>query len=310
MLGARAYGMGGAQVALAQDVHSSWTNPAGHAYSPSLGFGLVKPLLQDVEGIDMNALAANAPIQHVGTVSGSWLVIGADLEEGNGETYRTRDYSEQTWSLGLSRVLAENLGFLKQPAVGVNLNRHVIDVGEAGNAAGTGLDLGFQTGFGPGFRLGLVASALGTDMAGAKVEPEYKMGLAWAGQGEIHGFALEVDAQTKTGVGYSSGVDALDRNWRALGGLEYSLTFGRFAMAFRGGANAWLLDELARKEYTAGAGMRWDGFQIDYAWGMSDQEISLGTVHRIGLSYRLGGGAKSEGREDRVPRAAGSKTSK
>lgn len=287
MLGARGYGMGGAYVALSQDVNSSWFNPAGMAHVSGLSLANTTPVLQDVENVSLNGLAAAAPISGVGTVSGSWLLTGATLEQGTGSSYLTRDYSEQTWSLGLSRILAPKLGFLQAPSLGVNLNRHVIDIGDAGNAAGTGLDLGFQTGLGAGFQFGFVARALATDMAGEKVDPEYRYGLGWNRQFGMHGLAFEVDAQSKANVGYESGVDVVDQNWRVLTGLEYVLTVNKFVMGVRGGMNRWLLDELARQEMTLGASLGFAGLQLDYAYGINDQDISLGTSHRIGIVLSL-----------------------
>jgi hypothetical protein len=76
--------------------------------------------------------------------------------------------------------------------------------------------------------------------------------------------------------------------WKAFGGLEYALLYEDFEVAIRGGGNVAQISTLDTYTFSAGAGFRWLGYALQYAFmGETDRTIALGYGHRISLILEL-----------------------
>ncbi len=199
-LGARPQGMGGAFVALVDDVNAVYWNPAGLTQMRTFeaAFMHVSPFSIGEATIDFSSLAV--PMSQTGALGVSWIHQGAELEEGRGATYKKSNMSENTFVLSLARRLTPDM------SLGVNVKRLRID-SEIGGGGGFGYDLGllyrvhniafeklpFQT-----FSFGLMFRNLFTDLKDESVPATLRMGVATkVYNGRV---ALAVDMEKKKEV--------------------------------------------------------------------------------------------------------------
>lgn len=290
-MGSRGFGMGGAYAAVADDASSTYWNPAGLARVGSLTLSETNWMLQDVSDVNVNYFAGAIPISNVGTVAGAWLMQYAGLEQGEPGTalHSRSDWYEHHFSLAAARELWEKLWIFEKTGVGFSLNRYVLNSGSL-NGAGTGFDLGFQSGLPYGLRLALVARSLGADMMGEKVEPEYRMGLAYIwSKAERHRIAVDLDLATKDGVEYEKAEDGVSTNLKGFFGGEYLFRQEEWSCAARGGLNSSFFNSRDALAWTLGAGVGYRGFMLDYAFQRySEAALSLGQSHRVTIEIRLG----------------------
>jgi hypothetical protein len=292
-MGARALGMGGAFVAIADDATATYWNPAGLGRLNSITFSETNWILAEVEGVNVNYLNAVFPLKGIGTIAGGWLFQHGLLEQGREHTeeYRKTSWNESSFSLAAGRELWDKLWIFEHTSVGFSLNRHLISA-ERDNGAGVGFDLGFYTAFPFGISWAVVARSVATDMMGDKISPEYKTGLGYTFALPMHRVTLAADIASKEGVEYEKDVTAadvfLDANYKWFGGLEYCFLYQDWKVGIRGGANSLLISERGNTVITAGGGFGYSGINLDYAWQTNTQtDKSLGMTHRITLEVQL-----------------------
>ncbi|MBF0431648.1 MAG: hypothetical protein HQK83_10235 [Fibrobacteria bacterium] len=291
-MGARAFGMGGAFVAIANDATTTYWNPAGLAQINDITFSETNWLLTDVEGVNVNYLDAVFPIKGIGTIAGGWLLQHALLEEKNGGEVRENTWNESSFSLAAGRELWNKLWIFERTSVGFSLNRHVITTSTDANGAGLGFDLGLWTAFPYGISLAMVARSIATDMMGDKISPEYKVGLGYTFIHPMHRVTVAADVASKQDVEYEEGVQGADvflgSNYKWFGGLEYCFMYQDWWVGLRGGANRMFVSERGNTVITAGGGFGYGGMDLNYAWQTNtEDEFSLGMTHRISFELRL-----------------------
>ena len=290
-MGARAFGMGGAFAAIADDATAAYWNPAGLSQLEYITFSETNWLLAEVEKVNVNYFNAVFPLSGVGTVAGGWLLQHARLEEGYGETYRETDWNEHAFSLTAGRRLWEKLWVFERTSVGFSLNRHLISAGAA-QGAGIGFDVGILTGFPYGFSLGLVARSIATDMMGDKIEPEYRLGLGYVFSHGLHRVTVALDMLTKADVEYESDVTGVDDSWgtnhKGFGGLEYRFSYAELSVAARLGGNMLINSDRENIVMTGGLGLGFSGVEASYAYQMNtENDLSTGMTHRVTLEVQL-----------------------
>jgi len=179
-LGARPQGMGGAFVAMVDDVNAVYWNPAGLTQMRTFeaAFMHVNPFSIGEASIDFSSLAV--PWSKNMALGISWIHQGAELEEGRGQSYKKSDMSENTFVLSLAREFNSNL------SLGVNIKRLKIDSG-IGGGGGFGYDLGglytiqnLMFNFIPlnTFSFGVMVRNTFTDLKDETVPTTLRMGIA------------------------------------------------------------------------------------------------------------------------------------
>ncbi len=290
MIGSRGYGMGGAYVAITNDASSAYWNPAGLSHLSDITIMESNWILQDIEGLNINYASVAIPIKNVGTVSGSWLLTHATLEEGWDYTTSapksSESANEHAFSLSIGRQLWDKLLIFEKTSLGFSINRHTFKT-DAGDGAGFGFDVGFQTRFPYGISLGFTARALGADVMGYKIDPELRFGIGYEVViKKMHKIVVAVDGTYKMNRDYKdkTTLEPAKNNMKGYGGLEYSLLLKSIEVSLRGGTNGMINNTLGNYGYMAGFGMKFSGISIQYAFkGDTDPEVALGYGHRLSL---------------------------
>jgi hypothetical protein len=290
-MGARAFAMGGAFAAIADDATAAYWNPAGLSQLQYITFSETNWLLAEVDNVNVNYFNAVFPLSGIGTIAGGWLLQHAQLEEGHGETYRETGYNEHAFSLTAGRRLWEKLWIFEKTSVGFSLNRHLISAG-GDNGAGVGFDVGVLTCFPFGFRLGLVARSIATDMMGDKIEPEYRLGLGYVFSHPRHRVTVAVDLLTKADVEYEADVKGVEDTWgtnhKGFGGLEYCFLHEELSVALRLGGNMLANSDRENIVLAGGLGVGFSGVEASYAYQMNtENDLSIGMTHRVTLELQL-----------------------
>jgi len=277
-IGPRAIGMGEAQVGLADDVYSTYWNPAGLAQLsvPEAGF-MYSQYLQD---ISEQYLAYAHPTESAGTFAGSLNYLGVGKFDGYdaaGQPAGSVDANDLALAASYAHTLWSDPRMGAQLAAGGSgkFIREKLDTVSAGAyAADAGLLFkpGLKWGdLWSGWSVGVTARNLGTSM---KYDSEsfalprsLDAGVAWSGR-------LWEELATFTADGRQPN--------------DGPRTYGF-------GAELWTLKTFVlRAGYTdrsdlgngfrVGAGIRFRTLQIDYAYAGGGD---LGTIQRIGLTLRL-----------------------
>jgi hypothetical protein len=287
MIGARGFGMGGAYVALATDASASYWNPAGLGSLSGITLMESNWILPDIEGLNVNYAALAVPVKYLGTISVSWLYLYASLEQLdiNGDI-ETNKAGEHAFSLSWGRRLWEKLLIFQNTSIGLTINRYAF-LTEVEDAAGLGFDIGARTEFPYGFSLGVTGRTLGAEVMGARIDPELRFGLAWSKVlADMHRPSVTVDGSYKRNRDYAElgSLEPAGNNMRVYAGLEYALLISDFEVALRGGFNAPLHSTLESYGFAFGAGFRFLGYELQYAFkGDTKAEAALGYSHRIDL---------------------------
>jgi hypothetical protein len=264
--GARALGMGGAAVALVDDVTATVWNPAGLSRLGIYGtqFGSMTSFLTHERSLNYLAFA-----QHMEGVGGVGIAVQhyalEQIEAFDAQGNSGGFFSDQELALGLSfgGLLDYRLRY------GLTLRGLWQGLAEA-RAFGYGGDLGFQyqPSLASDFRVGLnlqnpIGSLTWDSGRQDPVAPNLKLGLAdKVLEGRV---AIAADLDVPLG---------------AQGELSTHL-----------GAELWLIQGLAaraglnRRDITAGATWAHEFYQIDYAWSLPQNQ--LGDSHQLSLILRF-----------------------
>jgi hypothetical protein len=288
MIGTRGYAMGGAFVAIADDPSAAYWNPAGLSQVENMSLMETNWILQDITGLNINYLSFAMPVKFVGTVSGSWLLEYARLEEGR-EASKSSS-GEHMFSLSIGRKLWEKLGLLECTSLGFSINRYTF-VTSAGNGAGLGFDIGLLTGFPYGFRLGVTGRSLGADVMGEKIDPELRFGIGYSGIiKNLHRVTVDIDGTYKMNRDYLSEteLEPAKNNLKGHLGIEYAIIFDDLEIAVQAGGNGLHYSTLDSYGFSAGIGVKYLGYCVQYAFrGDSDPDVTLGYGHRLSLILEL-----------------------
>ncbi|MEW6096360.1 MAG: PorV/PorQ family protein [bacterium] len=268
-LGARPQGMGGAFVAMVDDVNAVYWNPAGltQIRTVEAAFMHVTPFNIGEVSIDFSSLAL--PMNQNTAFGISWIHQGAELEEGRGQTHKKSDMSENTFVLSLAREFTPNL------SLGVNIKRLKID-SEIGGGGGFGYDLGvlyttqyFMFDVLPlnTFSLGVMLRNTFTDMKDESVPTTLRMGIAAKIYQSRVGLALDMEKKKE--------VNEEKNSYQFHFGGEGAITRN---VLFRVGNDDG--------DWTYGVGFLLYNWELDYAF-YRIKEYDLDYSHRISATLKF-----------------------
>jgi hypothetical protein len=261
--GARADGMGQAFCAVADDINTLSFNPAGlgNLRLPEVSFSQY----QFVSDISFNFAGAAVPLGGFGTLGLGYLGLGTSPFNStlNPSAVSGTD-SESALMLGWG----DGWGIFQAGLTGKYIMRNV------GSVSGTGLaaDLGIRLRPVNGLSLGLAVLDLGPDVTLTQQEAlptNVRLGVAWrALELPEHSVDLAFDGEIPLMTSLQP---------RYGGGLEY---WFQDAFALRAG----YLVNTDEEGFTAGAGVRFAGIELDYAYQPFNQ---LGSTSRFSGTYRF-----------------------
>jgi len=267
-VGARAAGMGEAYVAVAQDPTATYWNPAGiantlgdevHASHNEWISDVRYEYVSAVHGMKGHALAVHLGLLHMGELE------GRDTSGNFTGSFRAYDV---TAGISYARRV------LRSVEVGAT-GKLLFEKIDTENATGFAGDLGVR------YRTpvrGLTAAATLTNLGPEMkfVEDSFllpvngRIGVAYRTRRLLQGLVLAADARFPN-----------DSNAKAHFGLEL-LPHEMFAL--RTGYKTGYDEE----GFSAGFGVTYREYEIDYAYAPFSNESELGDVHRISLDWRLG----------------------
>jgi len=254
-VGARAYGLGNAYVALTGDATAGFFNPAGLTRICKWGFSSM--LSADMSSDRQFNYLALAGSFKWGSVGASWINAGIkDVDLVQGGVQSTEDYMDNYFLLSYANMT-------KKFRWGGSL---VIANNKVAEATGVGGDLGVQFDFDKQAVFGLMAQSLGLKVGDDHVPYNLRLGVVVMPE-VLQGFTFPVEIQ-KT--------QHRDQIKFRLGG-EYMYNFdgSDYGVALRGG-----VDDGA---FSIGAGLRFRQFSVDYAY-VTEQQDFLGENHRFSLT--------------------------
>jgi len=263
--GARPVGMGGAFAAIADDASAVSWNPGGLGQLESFS-GVA---MYESGGPDMgySYVALAAPVGNG--------VAGASVAMVNYGTYDVRDaFGVKSFTDNLTDVAATFSLGLRNPAWLGEASWSGLSLEVVNEAVGrplVGASVGALVAFKSQLSLGLAVQHLGPKVDGFGLPSVAKVGAAYGGWKQLR---LSAD------LAYPL---VTQQVWAA-GGVEYSL---HPAIALRGGYK-WQSQAQGFSGLvglTAGAGVRYEGFGIDYAYQPFGE---LATSHRVALVYGVG----------------------
>jgi len=283
-VGARALGMGSAYVAVADGVTAGYWNPAGVADAESRAVQFMhSETFGDVVNYDTGAYVH--PLTEGAAVALTFVRLAVDdipftdFEEDEDRIYY--DLARISWESDSESALFMTYGKRVSPdlRLGASLKLVRKSIGEY-SCYGLGFDLGAKYDIGSGITLGAnVQDATTTYLAWdtkekERIWPTAKIGLAWTR--DIASLGGRVIAAADADVRF-------EKRWMAdeyhIGDVTADTHYGlefvyHDAVAVRAG--------LAMGELTAGAGIGFSGFVIDYAYGRHEY---LDSSHRVSASY-------------------------
>jgi len=253
-VGARAWGMGNAYVAVADDATAIFFNPAGLNQIAKWGFA---SMLSADMAIDRKhnyvALAGNF---NFGAIGGSWMNSGID-DVPNTETETPFDYAQNVFTLSYANMTAEFRW-------GVNFVIVNHDLDGISNT-GVGGDLGFQWDFHKEATLGFVGQHFGITVGEDHVPANYRLGIA-VHPDIIEGFLFPFEVQKTQHRGHIA--------FRIGGEYAYDFDNTDYGTAIRAG-----VDDGA---FCVGAGLRFKQFMLDYAY-ITEKQDFLDENHKFSL---------------------------
>ncbi|MDD5687362.1 MAG: PorV/PorQ family protein [Elusimicrobia bacterium] len=276
-IGAKQEGMGGAQVAVAEDVNSVYWNPAGLGSVSATELSFMH--LSYFEGISYEYLAIGHPINESSTIGLQIMYLNY------GSMDKTLENSaggyDAVGSVGSfeAKDIGGAISYGKQVDETINVGGSLKMVSQkidTNSASGFGLDLGVE--YVPvkgGLQLGLAVQNLG-----GKVDSNSLPGNIKAGLGKkLSAFEGENNLTMAADVNYELDTATTKENI----GLELMVAE---MVAIRAGYKIGYDEE----SYTLGGGFKMSGasstFNIDYAFVPTKD---LGDTHRVSLGIRFGG---------------------
>lgn len=253
-VGARAWGMGNAYVAIAGDATSAFFNPAGLNKIEKWGFATMMSVDMAVDRKhNYLALAGNFDF---GAVGFSWMNTGID-DVPNTKTGGAFDYAQNVFTFSYANM-ACNFRW------GVNFLIVNHDLDGISNT-GVGGDLGFQWDFHKEATLGFVGQHFGITVGEDHIPANYRLGIG-IHPNILEGFTFPFEIQKTQHRG--------DVAFRLGGEYTYAFENEDYGTAIRAG-----VDDGA---FTVGAGLRFKQFMLDYAY-VTEKEDFLNENHKFSL---------------------------
>ncbi len=264
-IGARPQGMGGAFVAMVDDVNAVYWNPAGLTQMKTFeaAFMHVAPFSIGEASIDFSSFAI--PTSQTGAFGISWIHQGAELEEGRGQTYKKSDMNENTFVLSLARKFTPDM------SLGLNIKRLKID-SDVGGGGGFGYDLGLLYNtqdliFNNPLSFGVMLRNTFTDLKDEDVPTTLRMGVATKVYNNQISLAADMEKKKE--------VNKEGNSYQFHFGGEYALTRN---VLFRLGNDDG--------DWTYGAGFLLYNWELDYAF-YRIKEYNLDYSHRISATLKF-----------------------
>ncbi len=319
-VGARALGMGSAFVALADDATAVYWNPAGLVFA-SQRQAWAEHAEQFGDLVNHDFLAFEQPLAATGGGHSQTIAFGfvrssvddiairnkdpedlipdVEFEDVNGNGHWDFDPDDPT---GSERLFIENIPvYMDSEAEMAFLFAYGRELGSKLAIGGTAKiirqSLPGNSSFGIGADLGIIYSPIPTLSAGLKVSDVTTTLLAWdSGRRETIAPAVTIGAQYTRAfeplrgvVTVAGDMDMSFDNRKTASGVSFGETV--LGADFHGGLEYWYERTLALRfggmtnAITGGAGFRYQGFGIDYAF-VGDHP-AFDSSHRIGGSYRF-----------------------
>ncbi|MDD5688237.1 MAG: PorV/PorQ family protein [Elusimicrobia bacterium] len=275
-IGAKQEGMGGAQVAVAEDVNSVYWNPAGLGSVSATELSFMH--LSLYEGINYEYLAIGHPVNESSTIGLQIMYLNygsmdKTLEDVNG----AYDAVGSVGTFG-AKDIGGAISYGKQVDDTINVGGSLKMVNQkidTNNASGFGLDLGVE--YVPvkgGIQLGLAIQNIGGKVGSSSMPSNIKAGLGK----KLSAFEGENNLTVAADVNYRLDNTGIKENI----GMELMIAE---MIGIRAGYKIGYDEET----YTLGGGFKINGesstFNIDYAFVPTKD---LGDTHRISLGIRFG----------------------
>ncbi|MBI5836245.1 MAG: hypothetical protein HZB25_03265 [Candidatus Eisenbacteria bacterium] len=257
---ARALGMGGAYVGLANDAAAGYWNPAG-LYM--MGEGATSLSSMYTTGLSNDRFQNYIAVAHrfqSFSLGVTWLNSGIrDVQGWDGQGNSTSNFGEFDNIVGLSVGVGTDraaFGFtLKGYFQGLNSQQR----------NGVGLDAGVQFKVSDMLTLGGVLQDMGGKVGGDRLPVNLRIGAGLYPMERLR-FAMDVERTENSATVLH-------------GGGEYGVKFGDDAMAFlRAGVND--------SKFNAGLGVKVSKLQADYAF-TGEKESGFGNAHRVSLNVHF-----------------------
>ncbi|MFA6435003.1 MAG: PorV/PorQ family protein [Elusimicrobiales bacterium] len=272
-VGARPSGMGEAFAGVAGDVNAVYWNPAGLAALERRELSLTHALW--FSEITYSNLACARPA--LGGVAGAAFNVlnsgGIRKADNTGARLSEKyDMADLMGALSYARqwgglALGANLKFISSRIEEETAHSYAADLGA--------LYGGFRP-WGRKLLVGLSAQNLGARAGYVAEKSPLPVILRAGGSLELFEGLLVV-----------SDLNYLEKGLNLHVGAEYARAFGALVTAVRGGYKDDTVKELgALSGLTAGLGVKWSDYQLDYAW---NSFAELGVTHRISLGIKFGG---------------------
>ncbi|MBU1318457.1 MAG: PorV/PorQ family protein [candidate division Zixibacteria bacterium] len=260
-VGARALGMGGAYVAVADDATAGYWNPAGLSHVGKFSFS---SMIAANMGVDRkyNYLSIAGGGFRFGTIGFSWLNAGtSDIASYTSNGVREADFNanDHAFLFSWGNNMATDL------ALGVTA-KVVYQKIDDYTKTGVGFDVGVLYNISSTAQLGITAADLGTKV-GDYVPMTFRVGAVVF---PTTGFTIPIEIEK---VQHRSEI-------KLRAGAEYATQFGtNYWGAVRGGVNDG--------DFTIGAGLKIAGrYSIDYAY-ITEASDAFGENHRISLTVDI-----------------------
>ena len=272
-VGARPSGMGEVFAGVADDVNAVYWNPAGLAVLKRPELSMTHAVW--LENITYSNIAYSQPALG-GSVGAAFNILNTgDIQKADNTGLRLAEDYTMSDMMGLVSYARnwENL------ALGANL-KYISSQLEDESAHSYAADIGaLYSGFRPWdkkLRLGVSVQNMGTKAR--YVTEENPLPVIIRAGGSL--------ALVK-GLLVASDLNYVEKTINIHAGAEYARTCGAFILAARAGYKNDTVKELgALSGLTAGAGVKWNDYRLDYAW---NSFTDLGITHRITFGLKFGG---------------------
>ncbi|MDD5688434.1 MAG: PorV/PorQ family protein [Elusimicrobia bacterium] len=277
-VGAKQEGMGGAQVAVAEDVNSVYWNPAGLGSVSATEFSFMH--LSYFEGISYEYLAIGHPINESSTIGLQIMYLNyGNIDKTLEDAAGAYDTVGSVGTFG-AKDIGGAISYGKQVDETINVGGSLKMASQkidSDNTTGFGIDLGVE--YVPvkgGIQLGLAVQNIGSKVGSDSLPGNIKAGLGK----KLSAFEGENNLTIAADVNY--GLDSATTKENI--GMELVIAE---MIGIRAGYKLGYDEET----YTLGGGFKINGesstFNIDYAFVPTKD---LGDTHRISLGIRFGGG--------------------
>ena len=291
-VGARALGMGGAFVSLADDASGAYWNPAGlvqleHREAMLMGASQFGGVVDHEVGSFVAPLKTASSRAALGI---TFIRVGVDDinvtkdakvgEDQNGNPIIDPNRVEQKSAYDLALFLTYARGWGDRWSGGLNVKLVRQSLVDEGASFGVGADLGFHFQASPTLALGLRLADITTTQ------------LFWdTGRRETVGPSVTIGAHTSHDIAALQGKLTVGFDSRfSFEGLDEQFETGNVSGIVLPGAEYWFRNLVAIRagsdagNFTAGAGVRYKQFGADYAYLAHDE---LDSTHRVSALFRF-----------------------